>query len=557
MKFSCPKCNTRYTIADDKVPVDKTVKFPCKKCDTVIRLKRKPPTPMPMPNTSSFHGATRVASPEEMDKLRQDTSLSKPMDDEATRVAEPGEIEKVRESSAKAPDVEHEWFVLIAGKQKGPLSEGELLNLFTRAEIDARSYVWRDGMANWLRLSEVDIYKKVEATKNAARPDTKGSGEATVAMDARELQEKLKQTVETAKRQRASSPQIQNNMPEHFHKAQTTVASPEHYAAVNRPTQDLEREFKKSAPTDENYVGAPVPTDSQKAKLDELIPAFADSSNDASGVPDSAYMSAPPGEATKLFMTTAGIYKRERNNRIAAVVAGFVVVALFGFAALDIVGAIQVPGMGKFYDVTGLVDPNKDRAVARVEEKLLAPELAPEDRARLEQLRQKLLGTNEVKARPIVTKSEPNNAVGVVKEGVQDIKTLNSDDKDLAASIFDSKDKKESKIELQTPQKIETPNLPEGLTQDAVYKVIADNTRSMSLCIAEAARKGEKLVGKMDIALTIDATGDVSNVDIDSPQFKNSTMASCTIRRIKGWKFPKFNGAPVTVVYPYILQMGM
>jgi hypothetical protein len=32
-------------------------------------------------------------------------------------------------------------------------------------------------------------------------------------------------------------------------------------------------------------------------------------------------------------------------------------------------------------------------------------------------------------------------------------------------------------------------------------------------------------------------------------------MASCAIKRIRNWRFPAFNGEPVTVTYPYVLEM--
>jgi outer membrane biosynthesis protein TonB len=76
----------------------------------------------------------------------------------------------------------------------------------------------------------------------------------------------------------------------------------------------------------------------------------------------------------------------------------------------------------------------------------------------------------------------------------------------------------------------------------------------LTLCFTESTRKGEKLSGKMEIEVTITADGSVSNVEIATTDFKKTVMASCTVRRVKNWKFPRFNGEPVVVVLPYILQ---
>ena len=82
--------------------------------------------------------------------------------------------------------------------------------------------------------------------------------------------------------------------------------------------------------------------------------------------------------------------------------------------------------------------------------------------------------------------------------------------------------------------------------------MIVDNNRAMNLCYAEAVRKGELPKGKMEVEITIGASGSVTQVNIDSPGFQDSAMADCTIRRVKNWKFPKFNGSPVPVSFPLI-----
>ncbi|MEE8410216.1 MAG: AgmX/PglI C-terminal domain-containing protein, partial [Myxococcota bacterium] len=278
---------------------------------------------------------------------------------------------------------------------------------------------------------------------------------------------------------------------------------------------------------------------------------------DSSVSADSNYFNAPPGESTRIFMATAGLYRRRRTHRIAAVCGILFSLVLVTVVSLDITGIYQIPGMGMVYEMTGLIDPNTERATSRVEQKLQTPDLTAEERARLEATRCKLIGCEETND----GRKGSGRGLGKRKrvaggEGISDVKTLTDSQRSIAEDLFGDDDKRESKIRLADPKSIQAPNLPGGLTQDAIYKVIKENNRSMTLCMNEAMRKGEKLMGKMEIELTIAPDGSVPEARIDSPEFRNTIMASCTMKRVRHWKFPRFNGEPVTVSYPYLLQMG-
>ena len=44
---------------------------------------------------------------------------------------------------------------------------------------------------------------------------------------------------------------------------------------------------------------------------------------------------------------------------------------------------------------------------------------------------------------------------------------------------------------------------------------------------------------------------------INTDKYKSSSMGQCTVKRVQTWKFPRFNGDPVTVVFPYVLTLGL
>ena len=54
---------------------------------------------------------------------------------------------------------------------------------------------------------------------------------------------------------------------------------------------------------------------------------------------------------------------------------------------------------------------------------------------------------------------------------------MSQDERALMANLFNDERKKEASIKLVDPSDIQVPNLPAGLTQEAIFKVISDNTR--------------------------------------------------------------------------------
>lgn len=661
MKFACPKCNTRYSISDDKVPPGKVLKFPCKTCGNVVRLRRKdggdqaqllegaPQAPMPLLSpTGEPVETTRIASVAEINKLRdqstqptrvgmQAVQRPEPQSDggEATRIVSVEQINLLRaaaaegDTSSPAPVEEQpvqadasgepaEWFVLIAGKQRGPMTAANVDTMLSRNEIDRRTFIWKSGMPNWERLSTVERFGAATAPATDANATPAGGVEqleTTVAEDAMEraaaaasdparrqtdatitdLEEVATGVYEESNDQPVAAADVSEDVtmadqePEGFYKAQTMVFSAPSLAegasapaAPASPPDDSRRADTVELQEGGSFDGGPRETDrvmdavAEGGTGEHGLGAFDDVSVEHPMMPqgeDSGmgqldlnpnYLDAPPGDSTRVYMATAGIYKKRRNNRIAAVITTVVLLLVCGFIVMDMKGLIVLPGMGAMYDVAGVDDPNVDRALERTENKLAAEDLDPKKRAQLESLRRKLLdrsngtetdGKTEKKdAKPAADQKPADAKPEGDKPAEEGDKPAGDGEHAMAEQLFSDKEKQEANVKLAAPDSIQTPNLPAGLTQEAIYKVVNDNNTSMKLCYAEAARKGEKLAGKMEVQMTIDPSGDVSGADINTAEFKTSTMGQCTVRRVKTWKFPKFTGQPVTVVFPYVLQ---
>ena len=685
MKFACPKCNTRYSIADDKVPPGKVLKFPCKTCGNVVRLRRKEgdaanaqvlPGDLGAPATVSPTGdpveTTRIASVSELNKLRnqstEPTRIGMPAAPEAraqaakadapvplaegggetTRIVSVEQINILRAAAADDPTAvggpgmnlaatpsptptpaatpqkqtssePSEWFVLIAGKQRGPMTASQVDGMLASNEIDKRTFVWKSGMGNWERISAVERFagtgtnSSITVNPTAGTPTPAAGNRAiqaeTLSFEESDFGRRLGDELEASDAavvededttaQFAEKTQLVAQPATGEGSQQGVSAKPEsedgagfykaHTVVVQNPS-GLQAALSSASPSDIASAYDPRPTDDKQPRatdtfhgkdpLEELndpssLGAFDDVSqnivlpDEHSGMgalqDDPNYLQAPPGESTRVYMATAGIYKKRRNNRIAAVIATVVVLLIAGFIVMDQQGLIVLPGMGAVYDVAGVEDPNVDRALQRTEGKLSEEDLDPKKRAQLESLRRRLLdrSAETAQAKGGKKKADAPKVTGTTtadpttdKEGVKENAATGTEEHNMAEQLFGDTRKQETGLTLAKPENIQTPNLPEGITPEAIYKVVADNNTSMKLCYAEASRKSEKLAGKMEVQMTIAPTGDVSAADITTPQFKNSTMGTCTVKRVKTWKFPRFNGDPVTVQFPYVLQQS-
>src|SRR4051794_6279827 len=113
MKFVCERCQTRYSIADDKVR-QKILKIRCKTCENVITVR--------------------------------EGSGDEPRGD----VSRPPAPQSMSRSVPPSPGAgAREWFVAINGEQEGPSNRVEIAARITRCRPDDDVYVWKEGMDGW------------------------------------------------------------------------------------------------------------------------------------------------------------------------------------------------------------------------------------------------------------------------------------------------------------------------------------------------------------------------------------------------------------------------
>jgi predicted Zn finger-like uncharacterized protein len=122
MKIVCDSCGTKYSIADDKVR-GKVFKIRCKKCSHIIVVRGGESAP-----------------------------------------------------EAAAPAADGGWHVVIDGEQVGPLADADVRTKIERGEVKADTYTWKEGFADWVKLSAVPDFAGLVSGDNVAAAAAAGGG---------------------------------------------------------------------------------------------------------------------------------------------------------------------------------------------------------------------------------------------------------------------------------------------------------------------------------------------------------------------------------------------
>lgn len=157
MKIVCEACQAKYSISDDKVQ-GKVFKIRCKKCSNVIVVRGGAGAPEP------------AAEAEARDELRGNGAREKD-----TRVYD-------YDAGAAQPPLAEDavWHLVIQQEQVGPMTAADVEQRFAAGEIDAETFVWREGFADWTPLAQVDTFASL-ASSAAANEALPGAGAAAIS----------------------------------------------------------------------------------------------------------------------------------------------------------------------------------------------------------------------------------------------------------------------------------------------------------------------------------------------------------------------------------------
>src|SRR5437867_1187598 len=122
MKIVCEACQAKYSISDDKVR-GKAFKIRCKKCSHIIVVR-------------SGEGSSSAQLPV------QPSGGS-------------GTAPIASAAPAAAASNENTWHIVVEGEQVGPLSASDVRARLSRGEISGETFIWREGLADWMKISSV------------------------------------------------------------------------------------------------------------------------------------------------------------------------------------------------------------------------------------------------------------------------------------------------------------------------------------------------------------------------------------------------------------------
>lgn len=143
MKFYCEVCNTKYSIADDKVR-GKVLKVRCKKCSNIITVREA---------LAPIGDASEPAS----------TSSAKP----SPPPSPPPKKDK--------PPAQN-WYYSINGESAGPFDLSQLRDRFTSGELGDECYVWHETLVDWKPVAQVDAFSAALQQSQEVKPRSKTLG---------------------------------------------------------------------------------------------------------------------------------------------------------------------------------------------------------------------------------------------------------------------------------------------------------------------------------------------------------------------------------------------
>jgi predicted Zn finger-like uncharacterized protein len=151
MKFACDKCNTRYSIADERVH-GRVLKIRCKACNHVITVREELPS-RPAP------AATGASMADALSQFAGD-------DDLQTRVS-------TGLPPSLAAEMAEDWYISFDGEQEGPLPLARALDrVRTERPRGKECYCWRGGFFVWLPVDEVPEFQSALAKPLPPAPRT-------------------------------------------------------------------------------------------------------------------------------------------------------------------------------------------------------------------------------------------------------------------------------------------------------------------------------------------------------------------------------------------------
>ncbi len=510
MKFSCEKCQTRYSIGDEKV-AGKVLKIRCKTCGNIMVVREsgaRSSQAVDIAGRESAQGGTVQPL-----VLAQGGGAAKPGPAAVQQLVPPprtnGE-ERFAPSSAASTSAQYgavDWYVAIQGKQHGPVKHQDVVRFFKDGKITERSYCWNDAMSAWTRLRDAPEFKGVvdahlaavargavpasglPQTKRAPPPPPEEQGAEIVSLDAARQQKNAREAAE----------RLQHGA------SVTSSAAPDPFAAVSAP-----------------------------------------------GVTSAG----APRESTRIFIMQAGLHNRASKQKAIALAAGVVVAVVLALLALDYAGLVELPLLHRVVAATTSAPDRPqgvqlakwdedDDASAAVKCKL-SPAECPQILSAVHEKKAKRRAqvTGAVVAEPVaITRTEGDFAFASDTSEAHKIGAVFQGDVGRTAPRAPT-------TVIETPQVASTQIDVAGLG-----RVVKQGQEAIKSCMDQAAKAGERGPGKQILTITLRPNGSVGAAYFKDAAVNAQGVGTCITGVAKRWKFAPFPGEATDVEIPLILSV--
>jgi GYF domain 2/zinc-ribbon domain len=530
VNVTCTKCGKKYVIADDKVAGKTSVKIRCKQCQSLIAVAVGP-----MSSPSGVVAMAAGAPPPPSDSQQSDAP------------------------PAQAAEAAPSWYAMVAGKQEGPFDVRALQERVTRGEVTLRTYLWKAGMSDWKRASDVPEVSPIFAAFSASATAT-GSTQ-TSSQSPPGSRSGVGRDVAVANE--VPSPELTRRKP-----ATTTAfgaaaasagATPASQEAASAAAQAVVAPgaAAAAAPSEASEptpVADPAPGAESTAVTDPAAgagPASAAAGGAGTAAPDAAHDpfaqlaplkegEAPPlGEATKFFIARAGVNRRNPPWKIALFVAALVGLPVAVTYLLSSLKVVELPTVTRTTEDGREVQENffspggmsglRDLLTGDAQRKKAEAELARQAAVAREQPSQPKPGSGEGEAkRPDPAPPGPgtsNNALAALYAS-DELKTR-------GPRVRHDEAEPGSGTQVNTA----------GLSQEAAMKIVGDKAKAFQQCVEAALHRNPNLaVGNIVVVLNVGASGAVKAASVEPKKHEGSDWAQCMVAAGKRIVFPASDG---------------
>lgn len=596
MRFVCDSCRAQYMISDEKVGA-RGVKVRCKKCGHVIHVRRPDSeaegavaalqdaeAPAPQPETPTeenniFSGVNEDEIGAAFDQALggEGTNVTNPFqpseDSDSTRVMDEESVKRFAEMSQGGTPTpvppppagaNYDWFVAVDEVQTGPLAEARVKELWDRGEIGPDSLTWRQGLADWIPLSEVGEL----AALLAPRPSRPMFAPAATPVPP----SVMTVPVESAFSAGGMTRTVRSEVPV----ATATLDSgfrPSATAALASLVKDEIEALNKPPPPKEPPPPAPrsileVPEEPVKrtGPSTTAMPAARPGANGAPTVPTPfAYRPSPSASGGSRRGLTLGLIG------IAGVVAVLVVVvAMQTFrkpAPMAVLAPpppppVTTPIAPPAVSATATPNPVANTAptpAPGAPVKAPPPGLAkaPTPVPAVESPPRRGSGSRRTGSKTGTAGAE-STLEGPAKDTIEASHPRNKAD-DLFDEVFGTPDGKKAapsgdkgKKTAYVPPAPGVTDVPEKVGDGDIMSVVLANKSSMVRCVDEQKSRDPNLHGTLVMHWVIQTSGKTTNVAPVTEAYKSSYFATCMTGLVKTWQFPKHRFAPGQAVdFPF------